>query len=107
MSWVLKLVPAQVAPLFSLFSQKAHSVFVIMIIVSIIFILIGVVALIFGWKMKFKDNSSEKKDSLQIISQNQLQNKAVSKEEVREIVKEELSKKKIRQVNKPRQKKKN
>lgn len=111
MDWILKLVPAQVAPLFSLFSQKAHFVFVIMLIVSVVFILLGIVALIFGWKMKFKDDSSEKKDSLHNISQNQLQNKTVSKEEVRQIVKEELSKKNIQNKkqskNKPLKKKKN
>jgi hypothetical protein len=111
MDWILKLVPAQVAPLFSLLSQKAHFVFVIMLIISVVLILFGIVALIFGWKMKFKDDSSEKKDSHQNMSQNQPQNKTVSKEEVRQIVKEELFKKNIQNKkqnkNKQLKKKKN
>lgn len=111
MYWILKLVPAQVAPLFSLLSQKAHAVFIVMLIVSIVLILFGIVALIFGWKMKFKDDSSEKKDSHQNMSQNQPQNKTFSKEEVRQIVKEELFKKNIQNKkqnkNKQLKKKKN
>ncbi len=91
MDWILKIVPAQVAPLFSLFSQKAHGVFIVMLIISIIFALIGIVALIFGWKMKFKEESLENKNSASL--------KQVSKEEVREIVREELSKKNISKKN--------
>lgn len=91
MDWILKIVPAQVAPLFSLFSQKAHGVFVVMLIISIIFALTGIVALIFGWRMKFKEESLENKNSASL--------KQVSKEEVREIVREELSKKNIPKKN--------
>lgn len=109
MDWVLKLVPAQVAPLFSLFSQKAHSVFIIMLIVSIVLILIGIVAIIFGWKMKFKEDSSETKKVVEKPASNE---DPVSKEEVIKIVKQELSKKnptnKInKKIQKSKQKKKN
>ena len=85
MNWISKIVPAQVAPLFSLFSQKAHTVFVIMLIISIILALIGIVALIFGWKMKFKEENLENKKS---ASLNQ-----ISREEIREMIREELYKK--------------
>ncbi|MBP6857093.1 MAG: hypothetical protein BWY36_00590 [Candidatus Diapherotrites archaeon ADurb.Bin253] len=101
MNWILKIVPAQVAPLFSLFSQKAHTVFVIMLIISIILALIGIVALIFGWKMKFKEENLENKKS---ASLNQ-----ISREEIREMIREELykkdiSKKKTNKSNLPKKK---
>jgi len=101
MNWISKIVPAQVAPLFSLFSQKAHTVFVIMLIISIILALIGIVALIFGWKMKFKEENLENKKS---ASLNQ-----ISREEIREMIREELykkdiSKKKTNKSNLPKKK---
>ncbi len=85
--WMLKMVSMKAAPLFLLLSQKANLVFIIMLIVSIVLVLIGAVALIFGWKMKFKYEKSENKD-------NQDTN-GVSKEEVREIVREEINKKNL------------
>lgn len=84
--WVAKIVPAQVAPLFLLLSQKAHSTFMIMLFISAGLVLIGIVALIFGWNMKFNKGTSEKKITTDVKV------KSVSREEVREIVKEELAK---------------
>jgi len=96
--WVLKLLPSEFSEIFSAFFTKAHSVFMIILIIGIAFIISGILCKIFGWKMKFSEDSDKKDDSNKKIDSNK---ENLSKSEVREIVKEEISKK-----NLPKQKQK-
>jgi uncharacterized membrane protein HdeD (DUF308 family) len=64
LDWVLKFVNEQVSSIFSVFFTKAHTVFIIMLVIGIIFIVWGILCKIFGWKIKFKkDEEITKKDS--------------------------------------------
>lgn len=72
LGWVLGLLPSEFSGIFSAFFAKAHSVFIIILILGIIFIIAGILFKVFGWKMTFNKDSSEnsnvkeisKKDSL-------------------------------------------
>jgi len=57
--WVLKLLPSEFSGILSAFFTKAHSVFIIILIIGIIFIIAGILCKIFGWKMKFSEDSEE------------------------------------------------
>lgn len=82
LNWVLNLIPDEFSGIFSVFFTKAHNVFIIMLIIGLIFIGVGLAFKFFGWSMKFANSLSKDSDKEEI-----------SKSEVREIVKEELSKK--------------
>lgn len=78
LDWALNFVPEKLSGIFSVFFTKAHDVFIIIFVIGIIFIIFGILSLIFGWKMRKLEDSEEN----------------VSKSEVRNIVKEEMLKKK-------------
>lgn len=82
LSWVLTFIPEKFLGLFSVFFTKAHAVFVIILIIGIIFIGIGLAFRLFGWSMNLIKKSPEDSEK-----------EVVSKSELREIVKEEISKK--------------
>jgi c-di-AMP phosphodiesterase-like protein len=91
LGWVLNLLPSEFSGIFSAFFAKSHAVFIIMLVIGIIFIGIGIIFKLFGWSMNFMKKVSEDSDK-----------KEFSKSDVKEIVKEEMSKK---DLNKPKQKK--
>lgn len=82
LNWVLTFIPKEFSGIFSVFFTKAHNVFIIMLIVGLLLVGIGLAFRLFGLSMNFMEWFS--KDSKE----------GVSKSEVREIVKEEISKKK-------------
>lgn len=88
--WLSRFVPNEFSELFSLFFSKAHLVFIIMLIVGIVFIVFGVLFKLFGWSMDFMRWLSKKPEEGKI-----------SKSDVRDIVKEEISKKNLPKKNKP------
>jgi hypothetical protein len=92
LNWALKVIPKQFSGIFSVFFTRAHSVFLIILIIGIIFIGIGFVFRFFGWSLSFGNFLAKESDKEEI-----------SKSEVREIVDEEISKK---NSVKPKQKKK-
>ncbi len=67
LDWVLIFVPDNFSSIVSVFFTKAHSVFMTMLIIGILFIVFGILCKIFGWKMKFhkdeevKENVQKKK----------------------------------------------
>jgi len=82
LNWVLKIIPDEFSGIFSVFFTKAHSVFIIMLIIGLIFIGVGLAFRFFGWSMNLANFLS--KDS---------NKEEISKSEVRDIVKEEIYKK--------------
>jgi hypothetical protein len=62
LNWALTFVPEKLSGIFSVFFTKAHSVFVIMLVIGIVFIILGIISKIFGWNMNFNEESSEKEE---------------------------------------------
>ena len=62
LNWALNLVPQKLSGIFSVFFTKAHSVFVIMLVIGIVLIAFGIVSKMFGWKMEFGKDSSEEEE---------------------------------------------
>lgn len=91
LNWVLNFIPDEFLGIFSVFFTKTHSVFLIILIIGLLFIGMGFAFRFFGLSMNFMKLLSKDSDEEEI-----------SKSEVREIVKEEISKK-----NPPKPKKKN
>jgi hypothetical protein len=58
----LTFVPEKVSDIFSIFFTRAHSVFVIMLIIGITFIIWGILFKIFGWNMKFNKDEEGLED---------------------------------------------
>lgn len=82
LGWALNLIPKEFSGIFSVFFTKANTVFIIILIIGFVFIGIGLVFRLFGLSMRFANFLSKNSDK-----------EEVSKSEVREIVKEEISKK--------------
>jgi hypothetical protein len=107
LNWLLGLlggvIPSEFSGIFSVFFTKAYSVFKIILIIGIVFIIFGVLCKIFGWKMRFGKSSEESSEK----SEKPKKEKEVfTKSEVRKIVKEELSKKSVsKPKSKPKKKK--
>lgn len=57
--WILTFIPEKFSGIFSAFFTKAHSVFVIILIIGIVFIFWGILCKIFEWKMEFGEEDSE------------------------------------------------
>ncbi|MFH1503741.1 MAG: hypothetical protein ABIE36_03730 [Candidatus Diapherotrites archaeon] len=83
LNWVLTFMPDEFSGIFSLFFTKSHSVFIIILIIGLILIGIGFLFRLFGWSMNF----------MKWLSKNPEEEENISKLEVRDIVKEEISKK--------------
>jgi hypothetical protein len=60
--WILTFIPEKFSGIFSAFFTKAHSVFVIILIIGIAFIVWGVLCKIFEWKMEFGEDDSEEEE---------------------------------------------
>lgn len=86
---ILTFIPKKFAGIFSVFFTKSHNVFIIIFIIGLIFIGIGFVFRFFGWSMNFTNWFSKDSDKEEI-----------SKSEVREIVDEEIAKKKSKSKKK-------
>lgn len=67
LDWALTFVPEKVSGIFSIFFTKAHSVFVIILIIGIVFIVAGILFKIFGWNMKFNKDESSEEDKERIL----------------------------------------
>jgi len=65
LDWILKFVNGDFSAILSVFFTQAHSVFIIILILGILFIIIGILCKIFGWKLKFKKDEEEVKGNLQ------------------------------------------
>lgn len=67
LNWILRFVPDNLDAIFSVFFTKAHSVFIVMIVIGILFIAGGILCKIFGWDLKFnkkeEQNIQKKKSS--------------------------------------------
>jgi hypothetical protein len=90
LDWVIHLIPKQFSGIISVFFTKAHEVFIIMLFVGLLFIGLGIAFRLLGLKLVFWESTPENTT-----------NSGVSKSEMREIIKEEISK-----DNKPKKKKK-
>jgi hypothetical protein len=90
--WALGFIPTEFSGIFSIFFTRAHSVFIIIFIIGLVFIGIGLVFRLFGWSMNLIKQASEDSGK-----------EGISKSEVRKIVDEEISKE---NVSKSKKKKK-
>jgi hypothetical protein len=57
--WILAFIPEKFSGIFSAFFTKAHSVFVIILIIGIVFIVWGILCKIFELKMEFGEEDSK------------------------------------------------
>lgn len=72
LGWALFLLPSDLSGLFSVFFTKSHSVFIILLILGIAFIVTGIVSKIFGWKMKLNPDDEEEVKKEDNISKKKL-----------------------------------
>lgn len=61
--WILTFIPDKFSDIFSVFFTKAHSVFIIILVIGIVFIVWGILCKIFGLKMEFNKDSPEEEES--------------------------------------------
>jgi len=63
LDWILTFIPEKFSGIFSAFFTKAHSIFVVVLIIGIVFIVWGILCKVFGWKMEFgEEDSGEEMD---------------------------------------------
>jgi len=52
-TWALNLLPTEFSTIFNVFFAKAHTVFLIILILGLLFVIFGILSKLFGWSMDF------------------------------------------------------
>lgn len=80
-NWVLNLLPFEFSMIFSVFFAKAHSVFLIILIIGLLFVIFGAVCKLFGWNMDFMNWLSKEPDKKEGEAQKKNQPKQKQKQQ--------------------------
>ena len=65
LDWLFGFIPENISQVFLVFFTKAHSVFIVMLVLGILFISFGIICKVFGWKLKLKkDEEVLKKEEI-------------------------------------------
>lgn len=60
LDWISRFVSQwKFSGILSVFFTQAHTVFLLMIVFGVLFIVLGILCLIFGWKLRFKEDEGE------------------------------------------------
>ncbi len=90
LNWVFSLIPiGEIAKFLSIFFMKAHSVFVVMLILGILFLVFGIVLRLTGIGKKMSWNYKKDEESNKPLPS---EKDVISKKEIKKIVSEEIKK---------------